>query len=52
MTTAERWIDHYTRLLAGSLSGAARKRAEAELAYWQHVKADDLANVPASNKGG
>lgn len=50
MTTAERWIDHYTRLLAGSLSGKARERAESELAYWQQVLADELAHAPASQK--
>ena len=35
MTTAERWIAHYTRLLSGSLSPHERARAVAELRRWQ-----------------
>ena len=35
MSTPERWIAHYTRLLAGSLSATQRAQAEQERAYWQ-----------------
>lgn len=35
MTTPDRWIDHYTRLLQGSLSATQRAQAQAELRYWQ-----------------
>lgn len=37
MTIAERWIAHYQRLLAGSLSASQRAKALAELHYWQEV---------------
>jgi hypothetical protein len=33
--SAERWIAHYTRLLAGALSASQRAYAEAELRRWQ-----------------
>jgi hypothetical protein len=35
MSIAERWIAHYERLLAGSMSREQRERAEIALAYWQ-----------------
>ena len=39
MTTAERWIAHYTRLLAGSLSPQQRAWAMAALRHWQALAA-------------
>lgn len=39
-TLADRWITHYTRLLAGSMSASQRAYAEQELAYWRSVRAE------------
>jgi hypothetical protein len=35
MSTAEQWVRHYERLLAGSMSPWQRSWAERELAFWR-----------------
>lgn len=37
MTIAERYVAHYRRLLADSLSEREREQAEAWLRYWEQV---------------